>query len=202
MRTNLNLKTSELESQVKFHLSKQVDFYLIPTWLDDTLIGSGCNETVLCNQEKINSILTAEDIKFYNENVAKIYELKSMLPFTRDMYFQYLMDTRKYPNGFPIEACNNKPSFENSISKKEVLAPFVRNSDDIAPTDFWHVVARYNIHKLVDRYMVSIRFELCNPGCHFAEQAKEDEKLAEFFIGEFGVQQFANTELFKKILTV
>ena len=34
----------------------------------------------------------------------------------------------------------------------------------------------------------------------FAEQAKEDEKLAEFLIGEFGVQHFANTELFKKIL--
>lgn len=202
MRTNLNFKTSDLENQVKFHISKQVDFYLIPTWLDDTLIGSGCNEVVLCDREKINFILTAEDIKFYNENIAKIYEIKAMLPFTQDMLFQFLMDNRNYPNGYPGEVCLEKPSLENSISKKEVLAPFVRNSDNIAPTDFWHVVARYKIHKLSDRHMISVRLELCEPSCIIAEQAKEDEQLAEFFIGEFGVQHFANTELFKKILTV
>ena len=204
MRTNLNPLSTDLETNLKYHpyVYKHIDFYLIPVWLKDTLAAVGQNETVLDNREKINSILTAEDINFYNENVSKIYDIKGMLSLPRDIYFQSLMDTRKYPNGYPVEACNEIQSLENSISKKEGLAPFVRNIDECQPKDLWHIVTRYEIHKLADKHLISICFELCEPGCELVEQAKEDEKLAEFYISEFGIQHFANTELFKKILTV
>ena len=204
MRTNLNPKTSEIETHLNLYLVKHIEFYLMPVWLDDTLVASGHNETVLDNREKINSILTAEDIKFYNENITKIYEIRSMLPLMRDTYFKFISDNRNYINGFPTDAlcvASDRSSLENSISKKEGLTPFVRNACNMTETQFWHIVARYSIKKLSDKHMIVIRFETCEPGCVYAEQAKEDEKLAEFLIGEFGVQHFANTELFKKILT-
>lgn len=202
MRTNPGLLPVETEMDSKFPLHKTVSYYLIPTWLDAVFTGLKLHETVLDDVKKVNSILTADDIKFYNENVAKIYELKAMLGFPSDMYFQYLMDSTKYPSGFPGDACVELPVSVNSISKKEALTPFVPNTEDLAPNFVWNVVTRYSINKLADSHLVAIRFELCEQGCQPAEQAKEYEKLAEFYLGEFGIQQFANTELFKNILTV
>lgn len=202
MRTNLSLLPVETEMDSKFPLHKTVNYCLIPTWLDSVLTGLRLSETTLDDVKKVNSILTADDIKFYNENVAKIYELKALLGFPSDIYFKYLMDTTKYPGGFPVDACVELTSLGNSISKKEALTPFVQNIADCDPSVFWAVVVRYSITKLVESHFVAIRFELCAPDCQSAEQAKENEKLAEFYLGEFGIQHFANTELFKNLLTV
>ena len=71
-RTNFNHRTSELNQQAKDAMFKGTSFYLIPHWLDDALQAHSLNETILSDGDKVKSILTDDDINFYNQNVCGI----------------------------------------------------------------------------------------------------------------------------------
>ena len=177
---------------------KPIYYIVVPTWIDDVLLANGLDETILEQHEKLKSILTAEDIKFYNENITKIYEIRHLLPIPRDIHVS-LSSLYGPEAAFGLVSSNQKnESLRNSISVKEGLAPFVRvETDNIHP---WGIIAQFSINRMVDRNLVVIRFVQSESGCGSDQQAKENEKLAEFIIGEYGVEAFANTELFNKIL--
>lgn len=174
-----------------------VEYWLIPTWLDVYFKATNNSIAILGDKQKLNSILTADDILFYNQCLCKIYEAKHLCLLPNDVYPEYISpESVTYP-GLTHQSKN---SFENSISKKEVLAPFVKKPELLDGTAFLSTVIRYEILSLGQKHIIGMRIELCDPECATSEQATEDQKLAEFLIGEFGVKYFANTSLCKKIL--
>ncbi len=199
-RTNFNHRTSELNQQAKDAMFKRTSFYLIPHWLDDALQAHSLNETILSDGDKVKSILTDDDIKFYNQNVCDMESMRKLLPLCDDINFQTLQPIARL--SYPSINVSETPSYEeNSISKKkEKLSPFIRDIQNFADKDLWNVVLSYSINRLADHNLVGVRLSIV-PYVEASEhEAKQNEMLAEFSIAEYGLMAFAGTHLFKKIL--
>ena len=199
-RTNFNHRTSELNQQAKDAMFKRTSFYLIPHWLDDALQAHSLNETILSDGDKVKSILTDDDIKFYNQNVCDVEAMRKLLPLCEDVNFQTLQSIAKQPY-YKIDVSETPSYEENSISKKkEKLSPFIRDIQNFADKDLWNVVLSYSINRLADHNLVGVRLSIV-PYVEASEyEAKQNEMLAEFSIAEYGLMAFAGTHLFKKIL--
>lgn len=198
-RTNINLQTPELEESVKSKLFKTTLFFPIPTWLDETLQAHSFNESILSNSETVNSILTADDIKFYNQNCGHFICLMEHIGLPNDINISKLHSKvndysfmRHTPEGLSYE--------ENSISRKDMLIPFIKGGHDFDGQIIWSLVASYSIHKLADVNVVGIRLKHTESKDTLQLQLEENEKLAEFALSEYGLTEVAGTHLFKKIL--
>lgn len=198
-RTNFDNPTGELERQVELAMSKEVTFFVIPTWLDQTLQAHGSSETILSDNDMVNSILTADDIKFYNESVCNLATLRNTLPIAKDFSLGYLQSNKQhYGVGEPtLETASYE---ENSIGRKEKLLPFIEGAQSTSIDKLWNIVATYSINRLVDKSQICVRLVMVPFEDVLPLQLKQDEKLAEFFIEEHGLVNFAGTHLFKKIL--
>ena len=89
---------------------------------------------------------------------------------------------------------------ENSIGKKELLTPFIKEAQSVSVDKLWNIVASYSVNKLSDHTLVGVRFSIVPFEDVLPLQLKQDEKLAELFIEEKGLMNTAGTHLFKKIL--
>ena len=199
-RTNFNHRTSELNQQAKDAMFKRTSFYLIPHWLDDALQAHSLNETILSDGDKVKSILTDDDIKFYNQNVCDMESMRKLLPLCDDVNFQTLQSIAKQPY-YKIDVSETPSYEENSISKKrEKLSPFLKDIQNYADKDLWNVVLSYSINRLADHNVIGVRLSIV-PYSEASEfEAVQNEMLAEFSIAEYGLMAFAGTHLFKKIL--
>lgn len=198
-RTNFNHLTSELNQQAKDAMFKETSFYLIPVWLDDALQAHSLNETILSDDDKVSTILTDDDIKFYNEGIIHVERLRKSLPFVDDVLFQSLRS--KTNRGFSTHPAIETASYEeNSISKKERLSTFIRDIQQYTEEDLWNVVVSYSINRLVNSNMIGVRLSIVPFAEASEHEAKQNELLAEFSIAEYGLSVVAGTHLFKKIL--
>ena len=197
-RTNFNSHTGQLEQQVQLAMHKAIEYFMIPTWLDQTLQAHSLSETILSDKDKLNSILTDDDIKFYNQNVAGLTSLLPTLPVSKDIALGHLSRANKcleYLDGPSLPLYE-----ENSIGRKEKLSPFIEGAQSTTIDKLWNVVATYSIHRLPDINLVCVRLVIVPFEDVLALQLKQDEKLAELFIEEKGLMNTAGTHLFKKIL--
>lgn len=197
-RTNFNSLAGQLTQQVQQAMDKEIKFFLIPVWLDDTLQAHSLSETILSDSNKLNSILTEDDIKFYNQTLCELYRIMPSLPIAKDIKLGQLL-TNQY--GYSEYAGPLPPSYEeNSIGKKELLTPFIKEAHSVSVDKLWNIVASYSVNKLSDHTLVGIRLNIVPFEDVLPLQLKQDEKLAELFIEEKGLMNTAGTHLFKKIL--
>lgn len=197
-RTNFNSLAGQLTEQVQQAMDKEIKFFLIPTWLDDTLQAHSLSETILSDSDKLNSILTGDDIKFYNQTLCELYRIMPSLPIAKDIKLEQL-STNQY--GYSEYAGPLSPSYEeNSIGKKELLTPFIKEAHSVSVDKLWNIVASYSVNKLSDHTLVGVRLNIVPFEDVLPLQLKQDEKLAELFIEEKGLMNTAGTHLFKKIL--
>lgn len=199
-RTNFNTPTGQLEDHVKLAMFKEVKFFLVPTWLDQTLQAHSLSETILSDNDKLNSILTAEDIKFYNENISGVMNLKPTLPIPADFTLSWLESNKPSYGNAGIPLMETASYEENSIGRKERLSPFIEGAQSTSVDKLWNIVATYSINRLADSSQVSIRLIIVPFEDVLQLQLKQDEKLAEFLIEELGLVNVAGTHLFKKLL--
>ena len=199
-RTNFNTPTGQLEDHVKLAMFKEVKFFLVPTWLDQTLQAHSLSETILSDNDKLNSILTAEDIKFYNENISGVMNLKPTLPIPADLTLSWLESNKPSYGNVGIPLMETASYEENSIGRKERLSPFIEGAQSTSVDKLWNIVATYSINRLTDSSQVSIRLIIVPFEDVLQLQLKQDEKLAEFLIEELGLVNIAGTHLFKKLL--
>lgn len=197
-RTNFNSHTGQLDEQVKVAMDKEIKFFIIPTWLDDTLQAHSLSETILSDSDKLNSILTGDDIKFYNQTLIDLERIRTTLPLAKDIELQRL-SSNIY--GYIAYSVPERASYEeNSIGKKELLTPFIKEAQSVSVDKLWNIVASYSVNKLSDHTLVGVRFSIVPFEDVLPLQLKQDEKLAELFIEEKGLMNTAGTHLFKKIL--
>ena len=197
-RTNFNSHTGQLDEQVKVAMDKEIKFFIIPTWLDDTLQAHSLSETILSDSDKLNSILTGDDIKFYNQTLIDLERIRTTLPLAKDIVLQTL-SSNIY--GYMAYSVPERASYEeNSIGKKELLTPFIKEAQSVSVDKLWNIVASYSVNKLSDHTLVGVRFSIVPFEDVLPLQLKQDEKLAELFIEEKGLMNTAGTHLFKKIL--
>ena len=197
-RTNFNSHTGQLDEQVKVAMDKEIKFFIIPTWLDDTLQAHSLSETILSDSDKLNSILTGDDIKFYNKTLIDLERIRTTLPLVKDVELQTL-SSNTY--GYTDYSMPERASYEeNSIGKKELLTPFIKEAQSVSVDKLWNIVASYSVNKLSDHTLVGVRFSIVPFEDVLPLQLKQDEKLAELFIEEKGLMNTAGTHLFKKIL--
>lgn len=197
-RTNFNSHTGQLDEQVKVAMDKEIKFFIIPTWLDDTLQAHSLSETILSDSDKLNSILTGDDIKFYNQTLIDLERIRTTLPLAKDIELQTL-SSNIY--GYIAYSVPERASYEeNSIGKKELLTPFIKEAQSVSVDKLWNIVASYSVNKLSDHTLVGVRFSIVPFEDVLPLQLKQDEKLAELFIEEKGLMNTAGTHLFKKIL--
>lgn len=199
-RTNFNTPTGQLEDHVKLAMFKEVKFFLVPTWLDQTLQAHSLSETILSDNDKLNSILTAEDIKFYNENISGVMNLKPTLPIPADLTLSWLESNKPSYGNSSIPFMETASYEENSIGRKERLSPFIEGAQSTSVDKLWNIVATYSINRLADSSQVSIRLIIVPFEDVLQLQLKQDEKLAKFLIEELGLVNVAGTHLFKKLL--
>lgn len=199
-RTNFNTPTGQLEDHVKLAMFKEVKFFLVPTWLDQTLQAHSLSETILSDNDKLNSILTADDIKFYNENISGVMNLKPTLPIPADFTLSWLASNKPSYGNVGIPLMETASYEENSIGRKERLSPFIEGAQSTSVDKLWNIVATYSINRLTDSSQVSIRLIIVPFEDVLQLQLKQDEKLAEFLIEELGLVNVAGTHLFKKLL--
>lgn len=197
-RTNFNSLTGQLAQQAQQAMNKEIKFFLIPTWLDEALQAHSLSETILSDSDKLNSILTGDDIKFYNQTLCDLYRIMPSLPIARDIELERL-STNQY--GYNEYTGPLSPSYEeNSIGKKELLTPFIKEAHSVSVDKLWNIVASYSVNKLSDHTLVGVRLNIVPFEDVLPLQLKQDEKLAELFIEEKGLMNTAGTHLFKKIL--
>ncbi len=196
---SFNTPAGEIEQHVKSAMFKAVRFFIIPTWLDDTLKAHGLTESILSDKDTVNSILTEDDIKFYNEQVTRLYKIVHAIPLPKDIDFQYLQSNKKHYGGNPT-AVEDSLYEENSIGKKEILSPFLEGAQSISMDRLWNIVANYNITKLSDTTIIAVRLGIVSAEDVLPLQLKQDEKLGIFLIEEEGLTNVAGTHLFKKLL--
>lgn len=197
-RTNFNSHTGQLDEQVKVAMDKEIKFFIIPTWLDDTLQAHSLSETILSDSDKLNSILTGDDIKFYNQTLIDLERIRTTLPLAKDIVLQTLSSNIYGCIGYSMP--EHASYEENSIGKKELLTPFIKEAQSVSVDKLWNIVASYSVNKLSDHTLVGVRFSIVPFEDVLPLQLKQDEKLAELFIEEKGLMNTAGTHLFKKIL--
>ena len=197
-RTNFNSHTGQLDKQVKVAMDKEIKFFIIPTWLDDTLQAHSLSETILSDSDKLNSILTGDDIKFYNQTLIDLERIRTTLPLAKDIVLQTL--SRNIYGYIGYSMPEHASYEENSIGKKELLTPFIKEAQSVSVDKLWNIVASYSVNKLSDHTLVGVRFSIVPFEDVLPLQLKQDEKLAELFIEEKGLMNTAGTHLFKKIL--
>lgn len=202
MRTCENSLSSELETQLRFYLDKQILFYPIPKWLDEAFQAHGVSERILADNKKVNSILTDEDINFYNSQVDNLMSVRGVLNIPSDIYFTHLYEKSGHIGSVSTQSyAIGGVCAENSISTKEALKPFVSETDSENSNILWSHVVRFTVQRMNDSHIIGVRFEPCDTVDVRKEQAIEWEKLSEFIISEFGVSYFAKSELFKRLLS-
>lgn len=198
-RAILNPLAGELEAQAKAAMYKQTDFFIVPTWIDDSLRAHGMTESILSDKDMVNSILTEDDIKFYNQQLSSLNSVLNALPLPKDIEFKYLQSNKKH-YGMDIPAIEDSSYEENSIGRKERLSPFIKDAQSVSAEKLWNIVASYNINKLADRTQVVVRLSIVPFEDVLPLQLKQDEKLGIFLIEEYGLTFVAGTHLFKKLL--
>lgn len=198
-RTNFNLFTSELKAGVENAMFKPTLFFVIPPWLDETLQAHSLNETILSNADTVNSILTADDIKFYNQQVGRFICLSEQFQIPNDVDLSRLWN-KSMDCSEPLIVDPKLSYEENSISRKEKIIPFIKDGHILDDRLIWNIVASYSIHKLAEVNVVGIRLVLIDEPDIPSKQMEENEKLAEFAIAELGLTVVAGTHLFKKLL--
>lgn len=197
-RTNFNSLTGQLDAMANLAMHKEIKFFIIPTWLDDALQAHSLNETILSDFDKVNSILTGDDIKFYNQTLWDLHRIMPSLPVPKDVDFATLSTNTYGSTDYSVPKCASYE--ENSIGKKELLTPFIKEAHSVSVDKLWNIVASYSVNKLSDHTLVGVRFNIVPFEDVLPLQLKQDEKLAELFIEERGLMYTAGTHLFKKIL--
>lgn len=198
-RTNFNLFTSELKAGVENAMFKPTLFFIVPPWLDETLQAHSLNETILSNADTVNSILTADDIKFYNQQAGRFTCLTERFQIPNDVTLSYLQSKTNFCSS-SIEAPESLSYEENSISRKEKIIPFIKDGHKLDDRCIWNIVASYSIHRLAETNVVGIRLVMIDEVDIPSKQMEENEKLAEFAIEELGLTVVAGSHLFKKLL--
>lgn len=194
--------THDVEQLAQWEMSKHVSFYLIPTWLTQALEGNKVNAEILGDHEKLKAILTVEDVKFYNKQVNDFMSAKDRMGFLKDFYPTFLYGV--YPTiaeAVDILGENNHPLYENTVSIKDAVSPFISEATCDAKSNI--LMSLYPIFDFsIDRDKVFVSFGLIDPTSAASKSQESWEKLSVFLIREYGVKSVASSEVFKKVLEV
>lgn len=192
--------THDVEQHAEWELSKNVSFYLIPTWLQEALDANKLTGECLSDREKLKTILTVEDVKFYNSQVKNFLIVQHRIGFLSDVYPTLLAGI------FPSEQCYSEPLtpgidplYENTVSIKDAVSPFISESScNLNPNVLSALYPIFNFS--IKRDKVFITFGLADPSENASKIKESYEKFATFLIGEYGIKCTAQSEVFKKIL--
>lgn len=195
--------TRDVEQHAEWELEKHASFYLIPNWLRDALDANGVTEDCLTDAEKLKTILTVEDVKFYNSQAEEFYKIKKRINFLDDIYPTYLYgifpNEQRYADPGLVGEGNDELLYENTVSIKDAISPFISTMEYDAKANV--LSALYPIFKFSNnRDKVFITFGLADPATITDKTQESYESLATFLISEHGIKNVACSEVFKKIL--
>ncbi len=172
------------------------DTYFIPNWLQDALDANNVTADILGDCEKLSSILTVEDVKFYNSQISLIGQISSRIGLVQGLEPVFI-----YPHPTAMAECPEptNPLYENTVSVIDAVSPFIREASDDANKNVLsalYLILNFSLQR--DKVFVSFGLGDQNTAIDKNQQAYED--LATFLIREQGIKVTASTQVFKKIL--
>ena len=188
------------KAELEEALRNPTKYYLMPVWLEDAFEAHHLNKQTLADNKKLNSILTVDDVKFYNGQVYPAMEmLRRFQILDKDICFSPIIkDTDLIVE--PLESS----LYEENTSFTDVIAPFIKKESGCSVTEAG--ILPYSVYPSFEIFtelnLVCVTLKVADTSEIKDLVAKENEKYVSFMINQYGLKSVACTDAFKNVINI